>query len=673
MLARVTDAFYALDQDWLFVSLNPEAERILQRSQSELLGRSMWAAFPDAVGTVLEAEFRRAMREQVTTTFDFFFPPLDGWFEVRAYPSPVGLSAYFLDITHGREAARRLALREAQYRALVEQVPAVIYSESENLDDPLRYISPYVEHLLGYSADAFMADRSLWARSVHPDDWQRVRDLEVRANQTRTAFAAEYRMRTRDGGVVWIHDGATPVRDESGVFLGWQGVARDITAIKDHEHDLQYLAHHDSLTGLANRASLDEKIQASPRIGLGSTAALFMDLDRFKRVNDAYGHAAGDALLIDTSCRLAASVGTAGDVFRFGGDEFVAVLPDTSAAVAMELAKRLVERIARPTMVLGHEISVGISIGVATRLSTDGSPSELLRQAGMALHDAKGQGRGVVQLYDPQADQANDHFRLATELRRALEQDEFRLHYQPIVDGANGRVITLEALLRWQHPDRGLVSPADVIPLAEETGLIVPIGYWVLDRACRQLAEWDRSLGMAAPREVNVNIAARQLREQDLPTKLASILSGHGIAPTRLCLEVSERTAAEDLEASVETIAALHRLGVRLALDDFGAGTSSLALLHALQVGAIKIDARFIQRLPHSHWDRTVVAGITRLAHDLGIVVTAEGVERKSHLAAAHQAGCDYVQGYLVAKPTAPGAAGRWLVDRFASVVAAGR
>jgi diguanylate cyclase (GGDEF)-like protein/PAS domain S-box-containing protein len=663
ILERITDAFYALDRVWVFTYLNPEAERLLKRPRHELLGAMIWDVYDDVVGTPLEHAFRQAMRTHRTETLEFFYPPLDTWFEVRVYPSDDGLSVYFRDIGEAHRIAERLALSEALHRSLIEDTPGVIYSTAGDFDAPLRYVSPFIERLTGLPAATLLADPSLWMASIVPGDRERMMVEFARADAERAPLAAEYRIQSSSGETIWVQDDAWPVIDSEGTFHGWQGIVRDVSQIKRTERELHFLTYHDRLTGLRNRAALDEHLLELGQPGAAPAGVLFMDLDRFKRVNDAFGHDAGDDVLAQAADRLRAVVGHRGSVFRFGGDEFVVSLPGVPLDETVAIAERLIQVFEQPFRTGPHDVTLGASIGVTMTEVSGEKTLEILRRAGAALHVAKTEGRGRARVYAPEADRAPEELRLLDELRRGLERGELRLHYQPIVGTHDRRTMTVEALLRWQHPERGLLTPGPFIPLAEETGLVVPIGAWVLDEALRQVAAWDAELGPHAPPVVNVNLAARQLQEPDFCDALRETLARHGVAPGRLCFEISERTAIEDLASASETIAELHRIGVPLALDDFGAGTSSLALLHALRVRAIKLDAGFIQRLPTSAWDRMVVEGMTRLAHDLDVVVTAEGVETDAHLAASRAAGCDYLQGYFLARPMAAACLAHWLAS----------
>lgn len=577
-------------------------------------------------------------------------------------PSPGGLSVYFRDVTAQRDAETRLALSEARYRNLLEQIPAVVYTET--LDDTgIDYVSPFVEELLGDPPAAFVADRSLWRHRMHPDDRIRIQHLSDQADASGGRYSAEYRMVARDGHVVWVHDMASPVLDGDGTLSSWQGVVRDITARKDVEDELRRLAHRDPLTGLSNRAFLGERLAQVLATGpSGTVAVLFIDLDRFKRVNDAYGHSAGDTLLAAMAQALSAELGDAGTISRFGGDEFVAILSGTTTAAATAVAERLIIALRRPVAIAGRDVLIGGSIGIALNMPHHSSAADVIREASLAIRAAKGGGRDRISHFTPELDRAGERLALIADLRQALDREEMCLHYQPVLDIASGTVATVEALLRWRHPRRGLVPPDGFIRLAEETGLIVPIGDWVVEEACRQLRQWDDDPGLIAPPQINVNVAARQLRDPEFPDRVAQALARHDLPASRLRLEISERTSLDDLEVSGAVLTALQALGARLSLDDFGAGTSSLAFLRVLRAADLKLDHRFIQCLPEGGTDRTIVTGITTMAHALGMVVTAEGVETAEQAAAARAAGCDRIQGHLVAAAMPPDEFAGWLI-----------
>jgi len=431
-----------------------------------------------------------------------------------------------------------------------------------------------------------------------------------------------------------------------------QGVSRTYAA-QDPEA-LSALARYDSLTALPNRSMFFEEVERAiargRRHGAGF-AVCFIDLDRFKTVNDTLGHAAGDELLQQMATRLRGAVRESDLVARLGGDEFVVLLEGgTGAAAITAVAHKLLAAIGRPLQVQGQQFLVTGSIGVA-RFPHDGEDAAtLLKHADAAMYLAKDQGRNNLQFYTAAlAEQAARQFELESTLRLALSRGELLLHYQPKIELASGRIIGAEALLRWQRPGRGLVPPLDFIPLAEERGLIVPIGRWVIHAACRQLAAWRESGLDAMP--VAVNLSARQFASETLVDDVIDALAANAIAPRELEVELTESVLMTDPERAQRVLQQLHALGVRISIDDFGTGYSSLSYLKRFPADAVKIDRSFVQGLPADADDMAITGAVIAMAHSLGLGVVAEGVETEAQLGALRRLGCDEVQGYLMGRP----------------------
>ena len=418
--------------------------------------------------------------------------------------------------------------------------------------------------------------------------------------------------------------------------------------------EMAHQALHDALTGLPNRLlvaeTLEQALERSARTG-DEVAVLFVDLDRFKLINDSRGHAAGDELLVTVAERLRRVVRPDDVVARFGGDEFVIVCEDKAAALeASVLAERILTALREPVLAGGQEVFLSASVGIAVA-DGSGSPSGLLRDADAAMYRAKEKGRNRSEFFDTTMQtEATEHLELQSALHRAIERDELRVYYQPVVELETGAVTGVEALVRWQHPQHGLVSPASFIPLAEETGLIVPIGAWVLDQATARLARW-RKESWGRSLTVSVNLSARQLRQPELIPRLMATLLATGMDPDALCLELTETTFMEDAGSNRDTLVEIRALGLGLAIDDFGTGYSSLTYLKRFPVTVVKVDQAFVRGLGENVADTAIVKSVIDLAHALGLVVVAEGVETAEQVAHLRALGCDMGQGYFFARP----------------------
>jgi len=414
-----------------------------------------------------------------------------------------------------------------------------------------------------------------------------------------------------------------------------------VTERRQAEDKIMHMARHDALTNLPNRLLFREKMeQALARDE--KLAVLFLDLDRFKSVNDTLGHPVGDELLRAVTKRLEMAVRSADTVARLGGDEFAIIQIDAEPTDATELAARIIDSINEPFEVLGHHVVIGTSIGIAVA-PTDGSePDQLLRNADMALYRAKSEGRGTYHFFQPEMDaQMQARHSVEVDLRKALAAEEFELYYQPLVDLASNSVCGFEALVRWNHPERGLVAPDEFIPVAEEIGLIVPIGDWVLQQACRDAAKWSDKITVA------VNLSAAQFRNPTLALSVVGALAKSGLPASRLELEITETVLLQDSKSVLDVLHQIRALGVRISMDDFGTGYSSLSYLRSFPFDKIKIDRSFIRELGKENDCVAIIRAVTRLGHSLGMVTTAEGVETKAQLEILRAEGCTQAQGYL--------------------------
>jgi diguanylate cyclase (GGDEF)-like protein len=414
-----------------------------------------------------------------------------------------------------------------------------------------------------------------------------------------------------------------------------------------------HAAFHDALTGLATRALfLDRLAAAALRRDRPTVGLLFVDLDRFKIVNDTMGHAAGDALLVQVADRIRGCLRAGDTAARFGGDEFAALLWGADLEESGRVADRIIEAVRRPYLVNGRQVYINASIGIATGVAGECDADDLLRDADVAMYHAKRNGKGRRQVFEPHMhEELIERMLLEADLRRALERDELVLHYQPIISLDSGRVTGFEALLRWHRPGHGLVPPAQFVPLAEETGLIVPIGGWVLAEACRQADDWRRRFGPGTSIEMNVNLSARQLEQPGLVAEVAEVLARTQLPPSALVLEITETVLHSNVEAASATLGALKRLGIRLALDDFGTGYSSLSCLQQFPVDIIKIDRSFVESGRDGGRSTAFATAIVQLGQMLNLETVAEGIESTEHLDALRAARCEVGQGYLFSRP----------------------
>ncbi|TML13615.1 MAG: EAL domain-containing protein [Actinobacteria bacterium] len=552
-----------------------------------------------------------------------------------------------MDNTDRVEADRVQRAAESRFEIGFEQ--AAIGAAIADLHGVPTRVNPALCSFLGRSAELLVGRR--WTEFTHPDDVSLGQAVSTRLAAGHDTHRDERRYLLPDGAIVWALCSVTLVRDEMGEPQYFFTQLQDITGRKVVEEELVQQALHDSLTGLPNRALLTDRLihglAGSRRRGT-QVGVIFLDVDHFKVVNDSLGHTSGDDLLRLAAERIAGAIRPGDTVARFGGDEFVVVCDDVNLIETEQIAERILEVLNRPCLIGGQDVNVTASLGIAIA-DEAATPESLLRDSDAAMYRAKERGRGRIEVFD-EAVRSKAAQRLATEsaLRRALEREEFTLHYQPIVDLSTGAMVGTEALLRWRHPDRGLVSPAEFIPIAEDTGLIVPIGAWVLETACRQLVEWQRT---AHALTMSVNVSVRQMLAPEVARLVEDVLQRTGVSPKDLCLELTESVFMEDVEYFERTLASLKRLGVRLAIDDFGTGYSSLSYLKRFPVDAVKVDRSFIDGLGTEPNDSALVAAIVAMAAALGLEVTAEGVETEQQLSILKGLQCERAQGFYLARP----------------------
>ncbi|HEY0779118.1 MAG TPA: EAL domain-containing protein, partial [Gemmatirosa sp.] len=672
LIEHAADVVYVIDADGRLRYASPAAQRTFGYQVGALRERAIFEFLHDddveraraataaaAMGTRSTAELRARHADGSWRTIEVVAGQLPG--------RDTQIVLNIRDVTERTQAAaerdRLVEQRDAERAlldAVLEQLPAAVLiaeAPSGRLLRGNRMVDRIFDGALSAARNpdgtlrriAFHPD----GRPVAPEEWPLTR--AVRGEQI---LGDEFRVPRTDDGSAWVRISAGPVRDRDGGIVAGVAVSVDVSERKRLEARLEHQAFHDPLTGLANRALFRDRVGqalAQAQRGGARPTVLFLDLDDFKGVNDSLGHAQGDHLLTQVAARLLNATRGCDTVARLGGDEFAVLLASTSHAdEAVIVAERITTALTRPFTLAAREVCVGASVGIAAAVPGDGT-DELLRNADLAMYRAKARGKGTHEVFASQLfTEVNDRVALEADLRHALTRGEFRLDYQPIVDLASERVVGVEALLRWNHPTRGPVAPARFIGLAEETGLIVAIGRWVLGEACRQGAAW-RGAG-AGELYVAVNISGRQLQYPTITADVAAALEASGLAPHALLLEITESVLMHETEANLTRVAELKALGVRLAIDDFGIGYSSLSYLQRFPVDVLKIDKSFVDGVHLQESDRALARTIVTLGDALALRTVAEGVEHEAQRDSLRALGCVLGQGYLFARPMPPDA-----------------
>jgi diguanylate cyclase (GGDEF)-like protein/PAS domain S-box-containing protein len=548
-----------------------------------------------------------------------------------------------------RDLSDHQAATAAEKRFEIGFEQSAIGSIIADLDGRPTRVNPAVCAFLGRSPDELLHRR--WTQYSHPDEVPLGLAMQNRMAGGHDTFADERRYIRPDGAIVWAATHVTLVRDATGQPDYVYAQLQDITERRAMETELEHQALHDGLTGLPNRVLLADRLDhglAESRRRDSQLGVVFLDLDEFKQINDSFGHTCGDGLLRQTAARISAAVRPDDTVARFGGDEFVVVCEVTSIIELERVAARILDAVREPCRIEGQEISVTASLGITVADSTS-TPEGLLKDSDIAMYRAKERGRGRIEVFDDVM-RSNVERALATTtaLRGALEHEQFTIHYQPIVSLITGRMVSVEALLRWNHPERGLVSPAEFIPIAEDTGLTVPIGAWVLEQACRQLVAWRRH---APDLGISVNLSVRQLIAPDIENVVRDVFVRTGAPSENVSLELTESMFMEDVDYFEATLTGLKALGVRLSIDDFGTGYSSLSYLKRFPVDAVKVDRAFVDGLGTDPHDSALVAAIIAMADALDLDVTAEGVETIDQLRNLQRLNCQRAQGFYLARP----------------------
>ncbi len=565
------------------------------------------------------------------------------------------------EITERQLIQESLKVSEERLDSILGAIEDVVWSMDETMSKTL-YLNSAVERIYGYPMSDFLEDHHLWLKVIHPEDRLRVKNITHTILLT-GSFNEEYRILRPDQEIRWINNQGHCIYDRDGKLLRIDGIVRDITAQKKAQQQLVHDAFHDALTNLPNRNLFMERIEQAlnhnKRHPQYLFAVMFIDLDRFKMINDSLGHAVGDQFL-QAIAKLLASCLRGGDtVARLGGDEFTILVNDMrEPSEAVMIAERILNKFLHPIEIDNQSIFGSVSIGIVISNPEYETADNLLRDADIAMYRAKALGKGRYTMFDKEMYEQNlKTIQLDNDLRYALERQEFELYYQPIIHLPSEKLAGFEALIRWHHPERGLVPPNEFISLAEETGLIIAIGDWVLHQACQQMRTWRSKFPEAQSLKMSVNLTCQQIREKDLIEKLDRVLAVSGIDGSILRLEITESSMMDQGEETISKLEELRARNIQLSIDDFGQGYSSLSYLHRFPVNTLKIDRSFVELMSLGGQNLAIIRTIIILAHALDMNVVAEGVETREQMSMLKQLGCEYGQGYFFSRPIIAAAA----------------
>jgi diguanylate cyclase (GGDEF)-like protein/PAS domain S-box-containing protein len=674
----IRDPFCIIDRDYRIVRANEAFAAMKNRKLAELVGKACFERPQGGNGNCEPCIVKETFASGEPLSAEKRTTAADGsgkWQVTHTYPiaDPGGgvshVIEYTQDITERKMAEQALRESEERYALAVRGANDGMW-DWDLKNDKIHYSTRW-KSMLGYGEKEITSHPEEWLGRIHPDDRDEVEErIDAHLKGRDPHLEAEYRIMHRDGAYRWVVSRGLAVRGADGPATRMAGSQTDITARKKAEEQLVHEAFHDALTGLPNRALFMDRLQhavsAAQRRDSALYAVLFLDLDRFKTINDSLGHNVGDLLLIAVSRRLADCIRPGDTVARLGGDEFAVLLENISdLSAATDVAERIRSKMNAPFQIRRHEIFTSLSIGIAMGAERYERPEQVLRDADIAMYEAKGRGNASYEIFDSKM-HANilDRLQLETELRGVLDRNELLLYYQPILDLENQRLTGCEALVRWNHPKRGLIYPLEFIPIAEETGSIHPIGDWILREACRGLKTLQELYPEEPPLTMSINISSRQFTGYDLAARLAAFIRETGIAPACLALEITESMIMENVDTAVETMNRIREMGVRLHIDDFGTGYSSLSYLHRFPVNALKIDRSFIKKLSADGANREIVQSIISLAKSMHFDVIAEGVELEHQLSNIREMHCAFGQGFFFAHPMSIQDMDQWLRER---------
>ena len=646
------------------IYVNPAFESITGYTVEDVVGHNCRFLQGTDTDPSVVTELRAAIQEQRECHVILQNYRKDGsrfWNEL--YVSPVfdieGYLTHFVgiqtDITQRQQALEALRQSEQRLNSILSSLDDVVWSASVNTFEML-YLNPATENVYGRPVSEFLENSKLWFEVIHPEDKERVVS-QMEALKEKGSIEMEYRIVRPNGEVRWLYDRSRLVYTSDGTLIRIDGIDTDITERKRMEDQLLYDAFHDALTGLPNRALFMDRLKyailRAKRRKDYLFSVLFLDFDRFKVVNDSLGHMVGDQLLIAIARRLETCLRPSDELARLGGDEFTILLDDIrDVSEATAVAEHIHQALKLPFNLNGYEVFTTASIGIALSATGYDRPEELLRDADTAMYRAKEHGKARHAVFDTAMyNCAVALLQLETELRWAIERQELQVYYQPIVSLTTGKIVWFEALVRWQHPEQGLISPAEFIPVAEETGLIIPIGQWVLRESCYQLRQWQQQFRSHPPLTISVNLSGKQFSQPDLVEQIDQTLKETGLSPGSLKLEITESGIMQNADSAAALLEQLKVLKIQLCIDDFGTGYSSLSRLHQFPINTLKIDRSFVSEMTDNGENAEIVQAIITLAHNLGMDVIAEGIETAEQLAQLRMLQCEHGQGYFFSRP----------------------
>ena len=673
LFENANDLIYTHDLGGNFTSLNRAGERITGYSRDEALKMNIGNVVAPGSLEAAQEMTRRKLSENVSTTYEIDILSKSGKLVSLELSTrlivrngvPVGVQGIGRDITERKRSENALKESENRYRQLGEGIFHQVWTSDPN--GQLDYVNSRTLKYFNKTAKEMLGEG--WQNVVHPDDLPECIRRWTHSLRTGELYETEFRLRRYDGEFRWHKATATCSRNSQGEIVKWFGTNTDIEDQKATEEKLNYYARHDTLTNLPNRVEfmnhLKIAVERAKENPMSRFAVLFLDLDRFKVVNDSLGHVIGDKLLISIAERLKTYVRPGDVVARLGGDEFTILLNRTGGPdEVVSIADRVQRNLSKPFKLDNYEVFTSASIGIIVSDDIMREPEDFLRDADAAMYRAKESGKARYEVFDRDMHVRNMNLlQVETDLRHAVERNEFEVLYQPIVELETGAIHEFEALLRWRHPVHGLVAPDEFVGVAEETGLIIEIGQWILEQSCRQLAKWQRNLSTQLC--VSVNLSAKQLMHPSLTKQVIHTLAMTGLDPRQLKLEVTESTVMEHSEKALSVLKELDELGVLLSTDDFGTGYSSLSYLQKFPFDRLKIDRSFIDKMEEDAKSAAIVKTILMLGENLDIEVVAEGIESKQQLAHLRSLGCERGQGYLFSRPATPLEARGLIRDRF--------